>query len=143
MATIVFIVISLCVFLSKTPDTVETVDFLNRSIWVRTGIIYVCNGYLFYALRILLAFLFGAVWSIIGLAISTLITNKYVTLIVPFVIYQISWYSLPEKMINPVYLLRANFEGIPSVGFVVAYQSILIILFCTISVYGIRARVRI
>ncbi|MCQ2535221.1 MAG: hypothetical protein MJ172_11750 [Clostridia bacterium] len=143
MATIVAIVIAICVVLANAPDTEETTSFLYRSIWNREGIMLLYNGYLFYALRVLLAFLFGAVWATIGLFISTIVTNKYVTLITPFIIYQIAWYSLPGKMINPVYLLRANFEGIPSLSFVILYQSFLILLFYTLSVLGIRARVKV
>lgn len=141
MSAIVFSTIILCGILADSPETPDKIEFMRDSIWVRSGIIYVMNGYLYLFLRVLLAFLFGCVWSSIGLTISTFITNRYVTYIAPFVIYQMMWFVFDETKWNPVYLLRCDSNFIPSLTFVFTYQSILILVFLTTSILMITRRV--
>lgn len=124
-------------------DTVEATAFLGSTIWAKANIILPYSGLILYAFRILLAVLFGALWALVGLLISTLVMNRYITLIMPFVIYQALWYFLDGTIINPVYLIRADHAAIPSLGFVIIYQTIWLAVLATLSVLGIRKRVEI
>lgn len=143
MSAIMFITILFCILAAGQPDTPESVSFLGNSIWMKMGIVLLWNGALLYICRVLFAFLFGALWALTGLAISTAITNRYVTLIAPFVLYQVLWFFLNEKAINPVYLLRCDSNFIPSFGFALTFQLLCIVLCAVISYLGIRKKVRV
>lgn len=70
--------------------------------------------------KVILAFLFGCIWALAGLAFAVWIPNKYVSLIAPFVLYESMWigfYNLP--MLNPVWLRRGEY-GYPQSGLVEA-----------------------
>lgn len=62
------------------------------------------------AVKVLLGFLFGAAWALIGLAFAVWMPNKYVALIAPFVLYQ-SLYILVGKNVNPAALVRGDDVG--------------------------------
>ncbi len=62
------------------------------------------------ALKILLGFLFGAAWALIGLAFAVWMPNQYVPLIAPFVLYQ-SLYILMPNRLNPAVLVRGDDVG--------------------------------
>lgn len=143
MAIILLVTILFCGLLSDLPDTPETVQFMDKTIWVRSGIIYVMNGNLYLFLRIVLGFLFGGLWSLVGLFISTLICNRYVTYIAPFVIYQFMWFVFDETKWNPVYMLRGDSNFIPSLSFVLLYQFSAILFMYVLSVICVSKKVRI
>lgn len=132
--------ILLCMITAGAPHSIESADFLINTVWGRAGLIAPFHGIWIYIGRILLAFFFGVLWSVIALLISTICVNKYVTLIAPFVLYQASWVSLTESALNPLYLLRADYAGIPSLGFVFVIQALMIFLFSLLSYCGIRRR---
>lgn len=142
MGAIVLAAILSCVFAAGLPETAESADFMRNTIWARMNVILAFNGALFYAGRLLLAVLFGALWALVGLAISTVLTNRYVTLVAPFVLYQVLWYLLSESPVNPAYLLRGDDQRIPF-AFVVIYQSALIGLCAFTAFRGIRRKVMI
>ena len=62
------------------------------------------------AVKVLLGFLFGAAWALIGLAFAVWMPNKYVSLIAPFVLYQSMWIFLPS-ILNPAQLIRGDHVG--------------------------------
>lgn len=62
------------------------------------------------AVKVLLGFLFGAAWALIGLAFAVWMPNKYVSLIAPFVLYQ-SLHILVGKSIDPAFLVRGDDVG--------------------------------
>ena len=62
------------------------------------------------AVKVLLGFLFGAAWALIGLAFAVWMPNKYVSLIAPFVLYQSMWIFLPS-ILNPAELVRGDDAG--------------------------------
>lgn len=142
MAGIIAVTILHCGILADSPDTPETVEFMRNSIWMRSGIIFVMNGIPYLLLRVFFGFLFGCVWSLIGLLTSTILTNKYVTYIAPFVLYQMLWFVLNETMWNPVYMFRGDSNFIPSIGFVIAYQASLILVLILASFLLIQRKVR-
>lgn len=143
MVATILIPIIACALLANQPDTEETVRFMNKSIWARTDLILRFHGLVLLALKVLLAFLFGCLWALVGLAISTFLTNRYVTYIAPFVIYQGLWFLLSETAFNPVYFLRGDSDFIPSLWFMLCWQGFLIAVFFTLSVLGIKRKVRI
>lgn len=62
------------------------------------------------AVKVLLGFLFGAAWALVGLAFAVWMPNKYVSLIAPFVLYQ-SLYILMPANLNPAHLVRGDDAG--------------------------------
>ncbi len=141
MAATIGVTILVCAILSNQPDTEDTVRFMYKSIWARMDLILKYYGLAVVAMKILLAFLFGCLWALVGLVVSTYFTNCYVTYIAPFVLYQVLWFILADKAFNPVYLLRGDSEFIPSLWFILCYQSILIIALFGLSVSNIRRKV--
>lgn len=142
MAGIIAVTILHCGILADSPDTPDTVEFMRNSIWMRSGIIFVMNGIPYLVLRVVFGFLFGCVWSLIGLLTSTILTNRYVTYIAPFVLYQMLWFVLSETMWNPVYLLRCDSNFIPSIAFAITYQMVLILVLIISSFLLIKRKVR-
>lgn len=62
------------------------------------------------AVKVLLGFLFGAAWALVGLAFAVWMPNRYVSLIAPFVLYQSMWIFLPS-ILNPAQLVRGDDVG--------------------------------
>lgn len=139
MGLVVLSVLLFCFFAADAPDNAETVRFLSQSLWGRLNLLLRWNGLGFLALRVLFAFLFGCLWASVGLCISTMVINRYVTFIAPFVIYQSLWFLISDGSWNPVYLFRG--DAAPSVGFVVCYQLIFTGICTAISTYRIRKKV--
>lgn len=142
MALTVGITILVCAVLADAPETAETAQFLGGSIWYRSGILLE-NQALFVLLKILLGFLFGGLWALVGLVVSVLIPNGYVTLIAPFVLYQVLWLLLEGSAVNPVYMLRGDSNYLPSPGFVLLWQIFLIVLCYIVACKGIQKRVEV
>lgn len=142
MGCLMLITVVLCSVAAGKPDTIETVSFMQNSIWWKMEVLLPYNGIIMYVLKIVLAVLFGMLWALVGLTISTFIPNPYVTLIAPFVLYQILWFSLSETPINPVYLLRGDSNFIPSFGFAIFRQLVCIALCSFITYCGICRMVK-
>ncbi|MGJ4849749.1 hypothetical protein ACH6CV_05810 [Bacillota bacterium Meth-B3] len=73
-------------------------------------------------LKIAVSGLFGMVWSQLGLFVSCLSLNRFVTIIVPFVLYQTMWSVFDATLLSPVIYLWANASFFPSLGYVVGVQ---------------------
>ncbi len=66
------------------------------------------------AMKVLLGFLFGAAWSLVGLAFAVWTANRYVALIAPFVLYEALWLMFDEiPALNPIRLVRGDNMGYP------------------------------
>ena len=143
MAVIMSITILFCILAAGEKESAESVIFLQNTVWGRAGLLTKYKGSAVYILRVLLAALFGAQWALLGLFISTVLTNKYTTLIIPFVAYQVLWYLLDGTAVNPVYLLRADSEFVPSLAFAILYQLCWSIILGILSVSGIKRRTKI
>lgn len=139
MGLVVLSVLLFCFFAADAPDNAETVRFLSQSLWGRQNLLLRWSGLGFLALRVLFAFLFGTLWASVGLCISTMVVNRYVTFIAPFVIYQSLWFLISDGPWNPVYSFRG--DTAPSVSFVVYYQLIFTGICTAISIYKIRRKV--
>ncbi len=136
-------VILICALKASVPETIQSASFMKNTVWMRMGVILLHHGVVLAALRIVLAFLFGAAWALIGLMISTLSMNQYVTYIAPFILYQLLWFLMEGSPFNPVYMLRGDSEVIPSFVYILCFQTGLILLGATGSYIGITKRITI
>ena len=140
-ALIMLVTIIVCCVGAGQPDTTDTVAFMNNSIWGKLGILTTAHGSILYALRVFVAFLFGMLWALVGMCVSVLIPNRYVTLIAPFVLYQMLWFLLDETAVNPVYMFRGDSNYIPSFVFLVCWQ-VAWLAFCALFSYiGMTRRI--
>lgn len=141
MAAVVLLTILVCVLLANRPETEETARFMHKSIWARMDLILRFKGVFLLALKVVIAFLFGCLWALVALLVSAFITNRYVTFIVPFAVYQLSWFLLRGRAFNPVYMFRGDADAIPSIWFILIYQSALILICSALAFYKIRRKV--
>lgn len=72
---------------------------------VKYGDWYVVGG------KVVLGFLFGALWALVGLAFAVWIPNRYVSLLAPFILYDTLWLFIGYSSFNPVYLLSGDDVG--------------------------------
>lgn len=61
--------------------------------------------------KIVLGFLFGALWALVGFAFAVWIPNRYVSLLAPFILYDTLWLFIGFKSYNPVELLSGDDVG--------------------------------
>jgi len=138
-SVIVAVTLLVCLFLANTPETYETAAFLQDTPWGQLDLLVRFHGLLFLALRVVLAFLFGALWASVGLCLSAFTPNRYVTLIVPFVLYQMLWRLVRTPILNPVEALSGN--SVPSLPLLILYQLTLILLCGYITVKRLTRRI--
>lgn len=64
-------------------------------------------------LKVLLGFLFGAAWAMMGLAFAVWFPNRYVSLIGPYVLYEALWILCSGKLrlLSPAQLVRGDDSG--------------------------------
>lgn len=136
---IVAIALFVCYFGAGAPDTLESVAFMQGTPWYELDLLLRFHGALFIALRVLLAFLFGCLWASVGLCVSAFSTNRYITLVAPFVLYQLLWRLIDSPLFNPVEALGGN--SVPSLLFLVVYQLVLITICGIIAVKRIKKRI--
>lgn len=127
------------------PYSIDDIYILEENIWYNV----ILNGGIlaFFAVKLLLGSLYGVVWSIFGFAVSTWITNKYVTLIAPFAVNQILWIALQAYPdINPIRMFRADFAVtnwfVDSFMYVITYQFILLSVFLVFAYWGMKRRLK-
>lgn len=66
------------------------------------------DGYILIG-KVLLGFLFGVLWALVGMAFSVWFCNRYVSLIAPFILYEVMWLLLYHyPVLNPIYLIRGD-----------------------------------
>lgn len=59
--------------------------------------------------KVLLGFLFGVLWALVGMAFSVWFCNRYVSLIAPFILYEVMWLLLyHHPVFNPIFLMRGD-----------------------------------
>ena len=91
--------------------------------------------------KVILGFLFGALWALTGYCVSCFILNKYAALLCPFVIYQFMWillFKLP--LFNPIFLMRG--DDLDSYFLSGMMLIIYILLTCIIIMYMLKRRVQ-
>lgn len=89
--------------------------------------------------KVVLGFLFGCVWALVGLAFAVWIPNRYVALIAPFVLYESMWLGLDKvPMLNPIRLLRG--DDVNSYPLAMAVECVYLALVVLIVMKGIKRR---
>lgn len=95
---------------------------------------------------LLLAFLFGAGWALMGLAVSAFIPNKFAAAASPFMIYFAlsTALSLDENcfIFSPMNMLYPNALAIPSITFCVIYLLVLIVVSAAIFILRAYRRLK-
>lgn len=91
---------------------------------------YIGDGFLVFALFMCFAFLFGAVWSNIGMCFSAYIPNRYVALAAPFALYYgihlLLNRSVYFAMYSPVNMVQPTSPLLGNIAFPIAYQLLLL-----------------
>lgn len=93
------------------------------------------------AAKVVLGFLFGMMWALVGIALSMFIVNKYVALIGPFIFYQFMWivlYKVP--VLNPIFLVRG--DDLDSYGLSGSILVLYILCLCALIMDKLKRRVR-
>lgn len=93
------------------------------------------------AIIILLAFVFGAVWGTVGLALSSLIPNRYIGLCAPFIVFfflHLLCSFLRLERFSPVNMILPDI--LPSFLFLGIYQLLLMAIATTVFCFGAQRR---
>lgn len=143
MSFIMLSAILLCCIFAGQIETTDSIAFMTSKIWGNPNFALFGSGIMLYACRVLLFALFGALWALVGLLTSTIITNKYTTVILPFIAFQVSWFILDDSVLNPIYYLKANHPQMSSLIVVFMYQILMIIITGILAAIGIYKRVTI
>ncbi len=97
---------------------------------VYSNIQYVWGGILLAVLLLILSFLFGALWSNIGLLVSAIVPNKYMALAMPFAIYfgiHLLFYKSNALLVfSPANMLMPSTTFIPYKAYPFIYQIVLL-----------------
>ena len=148
-ATLPILISSMFFVFIGTPNTPESVlpgssTFLDQSILSRVQFIW--GGGFVVVLLVILAFLFGATWSNMGLCVSTVVPNRYVALASPFAIYfaaHILCFRVERFMaFSPVNVLMPVGSFLPNIVFPFAYQFTLLLASAVLFRQGAIRRVR-
>ncbi len=93
---------------------------------------FVWGGGLVVIILLVLAFIFGAVWSNIGLCISAVIPNRYIALAAPFALYfaiHLLLYRINSLLfLSPVNMLMPIVNFLPNIIYPFAYQGVLLFI---------------
>jgi len=119
--------------LNGSPNLVkETATYssvFDESIFV--NIQFIWDGGLVVAILLILAFLFGAIWSNVGLCISAFIPNRYIALAAPFALYfssHLFCYRINSLLfLSPVNMLMPIVDVIPDLLYPFVYQMFLFV----------------
>ncbi len=141
MMAAAFSFIFLIAVIFGVPTTYDNLsEYYKSGVWYPIAAVW--GGKLVLLLKIILAFLFGMVWSSVCLFLSVLTLNRYVAFIGTFILYQFLWQAMASTKWNPVYLLRADMGGYASYGEPVFMQIFLLFLLCTANYFGIMRRIK-
>lgn len=107
MAAAIGTVYGMAVILGLPVTSDSLADVYANTVW--SGFALVWGGKLVLLLKLLLAFLFGVLWSSISLLFTVLIPNRYIAFVSTLILYQILWNLLDSQRWNPIYLLAGDF----------------------------------
>lgn len=90
-------------------------------------------------LKVLLGFLFGTTWAMVGLAFGVWFLNKYVSLIGPFVLYEALWILCDGQLsiLSPTELVRGDDSGY---GLSLALECVWLLAAAGVVMLGFRKR---
>lgn len=107
MAAAIGMVYGIAVILGLPVTSDSLVDVYTNTVWSDFALVW--GGKLVLLLKLILAFLFGVLWSSISLLLTVLFPNRYIAFVSTLILYQILWNLLDSQCWNPVYLLAGNF----------------------------------
>jgi hypothetical protein len=115
--------------------------------WGPLGWVYAENPYLYLLFLLAAAFAFGAVYALLGLAVSTLINNRYVVLAAPLVYFQVLDYletranHIPPAW-NPLYTLYPfeAYQGFSLLNLLLQYVVLLAAIALCLELFGRKFR---
>ncbi len=135
----------LLVIIFSYPESADINYIYSYGFWEITmwkKYITVAGGLLVMGMKLILIFVFGFLWALVPLAISTWLPNRYVTLIAPFVIYQSLWSLLYGSIFNPLHLLRCDIGGTNlTFGIALLIQFSYIALTAVVFYFGLKRRI--
>lgn len=137
----ILLTILICCACAGMPESSDSIAFMSETLWAYEGLLE--SPFAIYVLKTGLGIVFGMEWALLGLAVSTIVQNKYMTLILPFLVYQVLWILLSDLPINPVYLLKCDARIVPSIAFAFVYQVTIVCSLSMISCFGIERRTRV
>ena len=126
---------------SSIPDGFST--FYADTVF--ENIQFVWGGLLVSVIVIALTFLFGMVWASIGLCVSAFLTNRYIALAFPIILYysiNILFSRLGFTMLSPVNTIMPNAYMTPSLVYVLVFQFILLFTSAILFVFGVNRRLK-
>lgn len=128
----------------NTPENAGINYFTVFDETVYSKLQFVWGGLLMVILLLVLAFLFGAVWSNVGLCISAFIPNRYIALAAPFALYFVThliFYRIGFLLVlSPVNMLMPATTFIPNISYPFIYQAVLFVVVVLIFDRSIRGR---
>lgn len=92
---------------SATAENMSS-SVINNSIW--GSFCTVWGGGLVMLMKGILLGLFGILWSELTLLISLYVRNRYIAFVLPFVLFQLCWILFPINEVNPLFLIRSDFD---------------------------------
>lgn len=91
--------------------------------------------------KVILGFLFGMLWALIGLAFSVWSCNRYIAIFGPFILYEMMWLFLYRvRFLNPIFLIRGDSLNSYPLSGLMEMLYILITIF--IIYFGLKRRIR-
>lgn len=126
------------------PYTIERLESgsfspLHQTIFADIELVW--GGYLCVLVIVLLGFVFGVVWSTLGLGISALIPNRYVALCAPFILFfalHIGCNALGLYEFTPANTILPDI--LPSFWFLAVYQLVLLVTGVLLSWFAVKRR---
>lgn len=141
------LITSIFYIVNGKPNTAENAGINYFTVFdetVYSQLQFVWGGLLMVILLLVLAFMFGAVWSNVGLCISTFIPNRYIALAAPFALYFIThliFYRIGFLLVfSPVNMLMPATTFIPSMSYPFIYQILLFVVIAFIFDRSIKGR---
>lgn len=142
------LILSVLAMIAGKPYILADVPATFSTLFEKTifeNIQFVGGGVLVLAFLLLFAFLFGAAWSCVGLCISSIFANRYITFALPFVLYfafSILLYNIEGALkYSPLNMIFPTVSVIPSISFVISY--LLTICITSIFLFTIMASRRL
>lgn len=106
---------------------------------------FMLNGYMTAVIVIVLAFLFGSIWSMVSMLFGVLTLNKYAAVAFPMILYyaiSLIFYGIGLIKYSPMSMMFPNAEGISSLSFVFVYQLIILLISVVLSYFLLYRRVK-
>lgn len=105
---------------------------------------FIGGGVLVVVILLVLAFIFGAVWSNVGLCISIFYPNRYIALAAPFVLYFFLFlfcYRINVLLVlSPVNMLMPDLNTLPGLWYPFVYQAVWLIVTLWLLFTGAKRR---